>query len=122
MNLKSSKGLSLCIYDTNYIGCGCGNNIIRIFYGETLKHYITLNRICPLGKANVEFSTHKEELKSSPDSKCANIISVSYNEYYKKFITVYSDKTFFIWNINSNIKCLVFKYNIFYSVVFLYRL
>ena len=42
MNLKSSKGLSLCIYDTNYIGCGCGcgNNIIRIVYGETLKHYI----------------------------------------------------------------------------------
>ena len=115
VNLKSSKGLSLCIYDSNYIGCGCGDNIIRIFHGETLKHYTTLNRICPLGKANVEFSTHTEELKSSPDSKYADIISVSYNEYYKKFITVYSDKTLFIWNIDSNKKCLVFRYNIFHS-------
>ena len=115
VNLKSSKGLSLCIYDTNYIGCGCGDNIIRIFHGETLKHYTTLNRICPLGKANVEFSTHTEELKSSPDSKYADIISVNYNEYYKKFITVYSDKTLFIWNIDSNKKCLVFRYNIFHS-------
>ena len=115
VNLKSSKGLSLCIYDTNYIGCGCGDNIIRIFHGETLKHYTTLNRICPLGKANVEFSTNTKELQSSPDSKYADIISVSYNEYHKKFITVYSDKTLFIWNIDSNKKCLVFRYNIFHS-------
>ena len=115
VNLKSSKGLSLCIFESNYIGCGCGDNVIRIFDGETLKHYVTLNKICPLGKANVDFSTHTEELKSFPDSKYADIISVSYNEYHKKFITVYSDKTLFIWNINSKKECLVYRYNIFHS-------
>jgi WD40 repeat protein len=52
-------------------------------------------------------STNTKELQSSPDSKYADIISVSYNEYHKKFITVYSDKTLFIWNIDSNKKCLI---------------
>ena len=120
VNLKSSKGLSLCIFETNYIGCGCGDNVIRIFDGETLKHYVTLTKICPLGKANVDFSTHTEELKSSPDSKYADIISVSYNEYHKKFITVYSDKTLFIWNINSKKECLVYRYNKYYFYGLLY--
>ena len=112
VHLKSSIGLSLCIYDNKYIGCGCGDGIIRIFNADTLQHYTTLNKTYSFGNINLELN---QKITNNPNSLFPDVISVQYNIYHKKLITIYSDKSMFIWDILSNKTCSVYRYNIFHS-------
>ena len=107
VNLKSPIGLSLCIYDNKYIGCGCGDGIIRLFNAETLQHYTSINKLYSFGKV-VELN------QKSPNNVFADIIAIQYNIFYNKLITIYSDKALFIWDINSDKTCSIYRSYIFH--------
>ena len=114
VNLKSSKGLTITIWK-NMIGCGLGDGIYRIFNAENLSHITTLQRPSPLGKANNDSLNKKTNLPVTHDSIFADIIATLYNNYHQKLITIYSDKTFYAWDINELNKIYVFRYNMFQS-------
>ena len=107
VNLKSPIGLSLCIYDNKYIGCGCGDGIIRLFNAETLQHYTTINKLYSFGKV-----TDLNPKISNPNA--ADIIAIQYNIFYNKLITIYSDKALFIWEINSDKTTSIYRSYIFH--------
>ncbi len=107
VNLKSPIGLSLCIYDNKYIGCGCGDGIIRLFNAETLQHYTSINKLYSFGKV-VELN------QKSPNNVFADIIAIQYNIFYNKLITIYSDKALFIWEINSDKTTSIYRSYIFH--------
>ena len=111
VNLKSPIGLSLCIYENKFIGCGCGDGIIRLFNAESLQHYITLNKIYSFGNVNIETN---QKIQNQPNSIYADIIAIQYNIFHKKLITIYSDKALFIWEINSDKTCSVYQSYIFH--------
>lgn len=114
VNLKTDKALSLTIYQDNLI-CGCSEGIIRIFNCNTLQYKSTLHRPPPLGKANIDSNTKKINISVSNDEKFADVIYLEYNNYYEKLLSLYSDKTFFIWDLKKTEKIYVYRYNTFHS-------
>jgi len=114
VNLKTDKALSLTIYNDNLI-CGCAEGIIRIFNSTTLQYKSTLHRPPPLGKANIDSNSKKINISVTNDEKFADVICLIYNPFYEKLISLYSDKTFFIWDLRKPDKIYVYRYNTFHS-------
>lgn len=114
MHLKTDKGISLCLYDNSLV-CGCSDGIIRIFKADTLEHIITLHRPPPLGKANIDSDIKKINISVTQDEKFADVTSLCYNNLCEKLISVYSDKTFFVWDLKKAEKIYVYRYNTFHS-------
>ena len=112
VHLKAKKGITLTLWD-NMLGCGLNDGIYRIFNADNLNHIITLQRPPALGTLNND--NIKGNISIPNDSKpiFADIIATLYNNYYKKLIVIYSDKTFFIWDINDLKKAYIYRYNIF---------
>ena len=96
VHLKSSKGISLIMWD-NYLGCGCGDGIYRIFTNE-LKYICTLKSPPPLGKIN---SDKEININNKNNLIYADVIASLYNDVYNKLLVIYSDKTFISYNINN---------------------
>ena len=96
VHLKSSKGISLIMWD-NYLGCGCGDGIYRIFTNE-LKYICTLKNPPPLGKIN---SDKEININNKNNVIYADVIASLYNEIYNKLLVIYSDKTFISWDITN---------------------
>ena len=44
-----------------------------------------------------------------------NVIASAYNNYYKKLVVIYSNKTFFVWDINQLNNIHLYRNNIFQS-------
>jgi len=114
VNLKTDKALSLTIYQDNLI-CGCSEGIIRIFSCSTLQYKSTLHRPPPLGKANIDSNTKKINISVTNDEKFADVICLVFNPFYEKLISLYSDKTFFIWDLRKQEKIYVYRYSTFHS-------
>ena len=116
VHLKSSKGLTLTIWN-NMIGCGLGDGLYRIFNADNLGHILTLQRPPPLGSLNDDFNNKKGNINIPNNSNhiFSDIIATIYNEYYNKLIVVYSDKTFFIWDISQLKDVHIYRSNIFQS-------
>jgi WD40 repeat protein len=114
MHLKSDKGLAICVYDQTLV-CGCSDGVIRVFKAENLEYVITLHRPPPLGKANIDSSSKKINISVTSDEKFADVIGLVYNNLNEKLISVYSDKTFFIWDLKNSDKLYVYRYNSFHS-------
>ena len=108
--LKSPKGICLTLMDENIV-CGLGDGIIRIFNAKTLQHVSTLQRPPALGQANVEPTNVNKKINNNdlfPD-----VIALLYNKFYNKLISVFSDKTFFSWDITNN--NLITRFNMNHS-------
>ena len=96
VHLKTIKGISLNLWN-NYLGCGCGDGVFRIFTNE-LKYVCTLKNPPPLGKIN----TDKEiNINNKNNLVYADIIASIYNSFHNKLVVIYSDKTFISWDMNS---------------------
>ena len=112
--LRANKGLTITIWN-NMIGCGLSDGIYRIFNADNLNHIVTLQRPPPLGKLN-DYLNNKNGNINIPNNInpiFADIIATSYNNFHKKLIVIYSDKTFFIWDINELKNIYIYRYNIF---------
>ena len=109
VNLKSSIGTSLIMWN-NYLGCGCGDGIYRIFTTE-LGYVCTLKPPPPLGKLNNdnEDSIHKNN-EIYPD-----ILTSLYNSFHNLLLVVYSDKTLIIYDINNPKSVQIKRSKIFHS-------
>ena len=114
VHLKAKKGITLTLWD-NMIGCGLSDGLYRVFNADNLSHIITLQRPPPLGTLNSDYNNKKGNISIPDGSKpiFADVMATSYNNYYKKLIVIYSDKTFFVWDINDLKKCFIYRYNIF---------
>ena len=111
MHLKSSKGIVLSHYDSNIV-CGCSDGVVRIFDSVELKHLLTLQRPPPLGKANIDSSNKKININTFQDEVFSDVIALEYNTFYDKLICLYSDKTYFVWDVKEvNSKASVYKFN-----------
>ena len=111
VHLKSSKGISLIMWN-NYLGCGCGDGVYRIFTNE-LKYISTLKMPPPLGEINSD----KEIVISNNKNNSyayADIIASLYNSVHNKLIVVYSDKTFITWNINNFNNIQIYNSKVFH--------
>jgi WD40 repeat protein len=80
-----------------------------------LDYVITLHRPPPLGKANIDSSSKKINISVTSDEKFADVIGLLYNNITEKLISIYSDKTFFIWDLKNSEKLYVYRYNTFHS-------
>ena len=109
VHLKSSKGISLYMWN-NYLGCGCGDGVYRIFTNE-LKYICTLKNPPPLGKLNTD-----KELVINIKSNLiyADVIASLYNSFHKKLVVIYSDRTFIVWNITNIENIQIFRSKIFH--------
>ena len=116
VHLRSNMGLTLTIWN-NMIGCGLSDGIYRVFNADNLSHVLTLQRPPPLGKLNNDSNNKKENINIANDSNpvFADIIATAYNDYHKKLIVIYSDKTFFAWDISQPKNVSIYRYNIFQS-------
>jgi len=114
VNLKTEKALSLTIHQDNLI-CACSDGIIRIFNSNTLQYKSTLHRPPPLGKANIDSNTKKINISVTNEEKFADVIFLLFNPFHEKLISLYSDKTFFIWDLKKSEKIFVYRYNTFHS-------
>ena len=114
--LRSNKGLTLTIWN-NMIGCGLSDGIYRIFNADNLNHIITLQRPPALGKLNDNLNNKKANISIPNNSNpiFADIIATIYNDFHKKLIVIYSDKTFFVWDINELKNVYIYRNNIFQS-------
>ena len=107
VHLKAAKGLTLNIWNNNLLGCGCSDGLLRIFTTE-LKYVCTLKYPPPLGFYNSE----KELLYNKSNNFIyADVVALLFNIYHNKLVTIYSDKSFIIWDISnySNIKLVISK-------------
>ena len=98
MHLKSKVGISLTMWN-NYLGCGCGDGIYRIFTNE-LKYVTTLKNPPPLGEINTD---QEVQFSNNNNLVYADIIASLYNSIHGKLVVIYSDKTFISWDINNKI-------------------
>jgi WD40 repeat protein len=114
VHLKTEKGISMCIYDQMLV-CGCGDGIIRIFKAESLEHVVTLHRPPPLGRANIDANIKKINISVTQDEKFADVVTLNYNNFHEKLLSIYSDKTFFVWDLKKSDKIYVDRYNAFHS-------
>ena len=118
VHLKSQYGLTLTIWK-NMIGCGLSDGIYRVFNADNLSHVLTLQRPPPLGKLNFEFNSDKKNtninLQKDPKDIFPDIIATSYNNYFDKLVVIYSDKTFFAWDIKQLNNVHIYRNNIFHS-------
>jgi WD40 repeat protein len=104
----------MCIYENNLV-CGCSDGIIRIFKADSFQYVITLHRPPPLGKANIDSSSKKIHISVTNDEKFADIIALAYNPIAEKLMSLYSDKTFFVWDLKKTEKIYVYRYHTFHS-------
>ena len=118
VHLKAQYGLALAIWK-NMIGCGLSDGIFRVFNADNLSHVLTLQRPPPLGKLNIDFNSGKINtninVQKSDKDIFADIIATSYNIFHEKLIVIYSDKTFFIWDISQLNKVHIYRNNIFHA-------
>ena len=118
VHLKAQYGFSLAIWK-NMIGCGLSDGIYRVFNADNLNHVLTLQRPPPLGKLNLEVNSIKinSNINSQKNGKdiFPDIIATTYNYFHEKLIVIYSDKTFFIWDINQLNNVHIYRNNIFHT-------
>ena len=118
VHLKSQYGLTLTIWK-NMIGCGLSDGIYRVFNADNLSHVLTLQRPPPLGKLNFEYNSEKNNtninLAKNGKDIFPDVIASSFNNYYDKLITIYSDKTLFVWDISQLNNVHIYRNNIFHS-------
>ena len=116
VHLKSKYGLTLALWK-NMIGCGLSDGIYRVFNADNLSHVLTLQRPPPLGKLNLEFNSEKKNTNIQKTEKdiFPDVIATSYNNYFDKLIVIYSDKTFFVWDIKQLNNVHIYRNNIFHS-------
>ena len=116
VHLRANKGLTLTIWN-NMIGCGLSDGIYRIFNADNLNHVLTLQRPPPLGKLNIDSNNKKKNINIPSNSNpiFADITATLYNQFHNKLILLYSDKTFFAWDINDLKNVYIYRYNIFQS-------
>jgi WD40 repeat protein len=89
--------------------------VIRVFKADTLEYVITLHRPPPLGKANIDSSSKKINISVTHDEKFADVIALVYNYNAEKLVALYSDKTFFIWDLKKSEKLYVYRYSTYHS-------
>ena len=114
VGLKGEKGFSITLFN-NLIACGCANGILRIFNADTLQFVSNLHKPPPLGKGNVESNSDKVNLPVQKDEEFSDVIGVLYSNYYEKLLSLYSDKSYFIWEIKNFNQLFVYRYNAFHS-------
>ena len=114
LNVKGERGYSLCLMN-NMIVCGSCNGIVRVFNADTLQFVMNLHKPPPLGKGNVESNTDKINLPVQKNEQFADVIAIMYNEYHDKLFCLYSDKSYFIWEIKNTNNLFVYRYNVFHS-------
>ena len=111
VHLKAEKGLSLTIWK-NFIGCGLSDGIYRVFNADNLNHVLTLQRPPPLGSLNAQMMVNSIK---NEDDVFPDVIASAYNNYFKKLVVIYSNKTFFVWDINQLNNIHLYRNNIFQS-------
>ena len=118
VHLKAQYGFTLTIWK-NMIGCGLSDGLYRVFNAENLSHVLTLQRPPPLGKLNLELNSIKinSSINNQKNGKdiFPDIIATSYNSFHEKLIVIYSDRTFFIWDINQLNNVHIYRNNIFHT-------
>ena len=118
VHLKAQYGFTLTIWK-NMIGCGLSDGLYRVFNAENLSHVLTLQRPPPLGKLNLELNSIKinSSINNQKNGKdiFPDIIATSYNSFHEKLIVIYSDRTFFIWDINHLNNVHIYRNNIFHT-------
>jgi WD40 repeat protein len=114
MHLKSDKGLAICVFDQTLV-CGCSDGVVRVFKADTLDYVITLHRHPPLDKANIDSSSKKINISVTHDEKHVDVISLVYTYNAEKLVALYSDKTFFIWDLKKSEKLYVYRFSTFHS-------
>ena len=116
VHLRANKGFSLNIWN-NMIGCGLSDGIYRVFNADNLSHVLTLQRPPPLGKLNNNSNNKRENINIQNNSNpiFADIIATIYNQYHKKLIVLYSNKMFFVWDINDLKNVFIYRSNVFQS-------
>ena len=109
VHLKTIKGISLTIWN-NYLGCGCGDGMYRIFTNE-LKYIGTLKNPPPLGKINTDVEVNEGNNKGLV---YADIIASLYNTIHNKLVVLYSDKSLIAWNISNINNIQIYRAKVFH--------
>ena len=99
VDVKARAAFSISVTDT-HIACACAEGIVRLFKAPTLEYISTLPRPPPFRPAGASAPAAKDRgavevaARSFPDS-----IAVTLTEDNQRAGCVYSDRSFFVWDL-----------------------
>ncbi|CAO3642107.1 unnamed protein product [Cunninghamella echinulata] len=99
VNLQVSNAYSIKV-SSSYVICTCSQGIVRFFEPITLKYYGMLPKPHPLGMDISAISSPDMLAEyTNKDSCYPDAVALTYDESTSKITTVYSDRSFYIWDI-----------------------
>ena len=99
MDLKVHTAYTLQITPVHII-CGCSDGVIRFFDSKSLHHITTLPKLPALGGYNIEKGNIKASTILSGPETFADVIALIMDEPRGRLISLYSDRTLFIWDVH----------------------
>ncbi|CAI2177185.1 1880_t:CDS:10 [Funneliformis geosporum] len=97
VNLQVKGALSIDVCE-QYIVCACTNGIVRLFEPITLKYIGTLPKPHPLG-VDLTLQTGTTYCVGGPNDIYPDTVAVKLDAETGKLSCIYSDRSFFIWDI-----------------------
>lgn len=110
LQVKSAFSISV---SSNYVICTCSEGVIRLFDLVTLKYAGILPKPHPLG-TDISLVTSPDMVRTT-DAFYPDAVAMVYNEASQRVISVYSDRSLYIWDIRDLKKIGKYRSFIFHS-------
>ncbi|KAI8642645.1 hypothetical protein BD408DRAFT_416281 [Parasitella parasitica] len=114
VDLQVKNAFSIAV-SSNYVICTCSEGVIRLFEPVTLKYAGILPKPHPLG-TDISLVTSPEMVRPADESTSyPDAIAMVYDEIAQRVISVYSDRSLYVWDIRDLTKIGKYRSFIFHS-------
>ncbi|KAI9245948.1 hypothetical protein EDC94DRAFT_627884 [Helicostylum pulchrum] len=112
VDLQVKNSFSIAV-SSNYVICTCSEGVIRLFEPVTLKYVGILPKPHPLG-TDISLVTSPDMVRSN-DAHYPDAVAMVYNATSQRVVSVYSDKSLYVWDIRDLSKIGKYRSFIFHS-------
>ncbi|KAF1799444.1 hypothetical protein FB192DRAFT_1423230 [Mucor lusitanicus] len=114
VDLQVKNAYSIAV-SSHYVICTCSEGVIRLFEPITLKYAGILPKPHPLG-TDISLVTSPDMVRPADASTCyPDAVAMVYDEKVQRVISVYSDRSLYVWDIRDLTKIGKYRSFIFHS-------
>ncbi|KAI8047511.1 uncharacterized protein B0P05DRAFT_642271 [Gilbertella persicaria] len=113
VDLQVKNAYSIAV-SSNYVICTCSEGVIRLFEPGTLKYMGILPKPHPLG-TDITLITSPDMIRSADSTFYPDAVAMVYDENAYRVTCVYSDRSFYVWDIRDLKKIGKYRSFIFHS-------